>query len=202
MLLFSPTSRDINPVNQIERCLVSGLSGSVCSEDSLIMVVPPARAAFVPWKKSSTVVIPLYGIWKWVWTSMPPGITIFPLASMVFTPPGTIRLSPICLARQWNNWQLKKKSQEKHWFFKVTPKSCCFQARQIGVYTKLFLLTQTYLRRTMWCHLGVKSMDCWCLEYMWLIFLPNYFHCFFRLVFFLWCGIILGHVMRSVKYDY
>lgn len=62
-----------------------------------IMVVPPARAALDPWVKSSTVVVPRYGIWKWVWMSMPPGITIFPWASMVFTPPGTIRLSPICL---------------------------------------------------------------------------------------------------------
>ena len=66
---------------------------------SPIMVVPPARAAFEPWVKSSTVVVPRYGIWKWVWMSMPPGITILPWASMVFTPPGTIRLSPICLLR-------------------------------------------------------------------------------------------------------
>lgn len=65
-----------------------------------IMVVPPARAAFDPWAKSSTVVVPRYGIWKWVWMSIPPGITIFPLASMVFTPPGTIRLSPICLSSE------------------------------------------------------------------------------------------------------
>lgn len=68
-----------------------------CSSSSPIMVVPPARAALEPWLKSSTVVVPRYGIWKWVWMSMPPGITIFPLASMVFTPPGTMRLSPICL---------------------------------------------------------------------------------------------------------
>lgn len=70
-----------------------------CLWHLLIMVVPPARAAFVPWKKSSTAVIPLYGICRRVWTSIPPGITIFPLASMVLTPPGTMRLSPICLIR-------------------------------------------------------------------------------------------------------
>ncbi len=74
------------------------LCGWVLLQPLPIMVVPPARAAFDPWAKSSTVVVPRYGIWKWVWMSMPPGITIFPLASMVFTPPGTIRLSPICLS--------------------------------------------------------------------------------------------------------
>lgn len=65
------------------------------------MVVPPARAAFVPWKKSSEEVIPWSGIWKRVWTSMPPGITIRPWASIVFTPPGTMRFSPICLSKKF-----------------------------------------------------------------------------------------------------
>ena len=78
-------------------CCQCHMGGWLSQQHLPIMVVPPARAAFDPWAKSSTVVVPRYGIWKWVWISMPPGITIFPLASMVLTPPGTIRLSPICL---------------------------------------------------------------------------------------------------------
>lgn len=62
------------------------------------MVVPPVSAARVPWEKSSAAVMPRSGIWKRVWTSMPPGMTIWPWASIVFTPPGTIRFSPICLS--------------------------------------------------------------------------------------------------------
>jgi hypothetical protein len=65
--------------------------------DSLIIVVPPANAALVPWKKSSAEVIPWEGFCRYVLTSIPPGMTIRPLASMVFTPPGTIKFSPICL---------------------------------------------------------------------------------------------------------
>lgn len=65
--------------------------------NSLIIVVPPASAALVPWKKSSAAVIPWEGFCRYVLTSMPPGMTIRPLASIVFTPPGTIKFSPICL---------------------------------------------------------------------------------------------------------
>lgn len=61
------------------------------------MVVPPARAALVPWQKSSAGVMPKTGICSLVWTSMPPGRTSRPCASMVLMPPGTMRFSPICL---------------------------------------------------------------------------------------------------------
>lgn len=46
--------------------------------DSRIMVVPPARAALVPWQKSSAGVMPRTGICSRVWTSMPPGRTNSP----------------------------------------------------------------------------------------------------------------------------
>lgn len=71
------------------------------THDSLIIVVPPASAALVPWKKSSAAVIPWQGFCRYVLTSIPPGMTMRPLASTVFTPPGTIKFSPICL--QVNN---------------------------------------------------------------------------------------------------
>ena len=61
------------------------------------MVVPPARAALVPWQKSSAGVMPRTGICSLVWTSTPPGKTIRPWASIVLMPPGTMRFSPICL---------------------------------------------------------------------------------------------------------
>ena len=64
---------------------------------SHIMVVPPARAALVPWQKSSAGVMPRTGISSRVWTSTPPGRTSRPWASMVLMPPGTMRFSPICL---------------------------------------------------------------------------------------------------------
>lgn len=95
--LTAPEQGDPHSLSEEEK------SPALLEEESrhlLIMVVPPAKAALVPWKKSSADVIPCSGIWKRVWTSIPPGITILPWASMVFTPPGTIRFSPICLGKE------------------------------------------------------------------------------------------------------
>lgn len=64
---------------------------------SHIMVVPPARAALVPWQKSSAGVMPRTGICSLVCTSTPPGRTSRPWASIALTPPGMMRFSPICL---------------------------------------------------------------------------------------------------------
>ena len=50
---------------------------------STIVVVPPCAAAIVPDSKSSAEVVPPNGMSRWVWTSMPPGSTYFPVASMV-----------------------------------------------------------------------------------------------------------------------
>src|SRR3954447_3313015 len=49
---------------------------------STIVVVPPNAAARVPVSKSSLANVPPKGSFMWVWTSMPPGITHLPLASM------------------------------------------------------------------------------------------------------------------------
>lgn len=48
-----------------------------------MVVVPPAIEALVPMKKSSGETIPWNEISKWVCGSIPPGITNFPLASMI-----------------------------------------------------------------------------------------------------------------------
>ena len=45
------------------------------------VVVPPWAAASVPVSKSSAEVVPPNGMSRWVWTSMPPGITSLPEAS-------------------------------------------------------------------------------------------------------------------------
>ena len=47
------------------------------------VVVPPWAAAMVPLSKSSAEVVPPNGMSRWVCTSMPPGITSLPEASMV-----------------------------------------------------------------------------------------------------------------------
>jgi len=41
----------------------------------MIDVVPPNAAAIVPDSKSSADVVPPNGMSRWVWQSMPPGIT-------------------------------------------------------------------------------------------------------------------------------
>ena len=46
------------------------------------VVVPPWAAAIVPVSKSSAEVVPPKGMSRWVWTSMPPGITSLPEASI------------------------------------------------------------------------------------------------------------------------
>ena len=45
------------------------------------VVVPPWAAAMVPVSKSSAEVVPPNGMSRWVWTSMPPGMTSLPEAS-------------------------------------------------------------------------------------------------------------------------
>ena len=50
---------------------------------STIVVVPPWAAAFVPLSKVSLAKVPPKGSSKWVWASMPPGTTYFPVASIV-----------------------------------------------------------------------------------------------------------------------
>ncbi len=42
---------------------------------SMIIVLPPAKPAAVPVKKSSLVVVPMKGSSIWVCGSMPPGMT-------------------------------------------------------------------------------------------------------------------------------
>ncbi len=48
------------------------------------VVVPPKAAARVPVSKSSALVVPPKGMSRWVCTSMPPGMTMQPLASINF----------------------------------------------------------------------------------------------------------------------
>ena len=48
-----------------------------------MQVVPPNAAAIVPVSKSSVDVVPPNGMSRWVWTSMPPGMTYWPDASIV-----------------------------------------------------------------------------------------------------------------------
>jgi hypothetical protein len=50
---------------------------------STIDVVPPKAAARVPVSKSSFANVPPKGSFMWVWTSMPPGMTYLPVASIV-----------------------------------------------------------------------------------------------------------------------
>src|SRR5215472_13355144 len=53
---------------------------------STMLVVPPNAAARVPVSKSSAEVVPPNGMSRWVWTSMPPGITYIPAASITAAP--------------------------------------------------------------------------------------------------------------------
>lgn len=74
-----------------------GCSMVTSHADSLIMVVPPASAALVPCRKSSMGRTPREGFIRQVLTSIPPGITMRPLASITLIPSGTTRFSPTCL---------------------------------------------------------------------------------------------------------
>ena len=47
-----------------------------------MVVVPPCAAAIVPDSKSSADVVPPNGMSRCVWTSMPPGKHVLPVASM------------------------------------------------------------------------------------------------------------------------
>ena len=49
----------------------------------MIEVVPPNAAARVPVSKVSLANVPPNGSSMWVWTSMPPGMTYLPVASIV-----------------------------------------------------------------------------------------------------------------------
>lgn len=60
----------------------------------MMVVVPPARPAAVPVKKSSAVTVPIKGRFMWVCGSIPPGITYWPLASMTVADAGASRFSP------------------------------------------------------------------------------------------------------------
>ena len=62
----------------------------------MILVVPPAKPAAVPVKKSSAATVPMKGSCMWVCGSMPPGITYCPPASIVCAPAGASRSSPTC----------------------------------------------------------------------------------------------------------
>ena len=48
----------------------------------MMLVVPPQAAARVPVSKVSIAAVPPKGSSMWVWASIPPGITYFPVASM------------------------------------------------------------------------------------------------------------------------
>ena len=55
----------------------------VCTAKSTIVVVPPQAAARLPVSNVSAAKVPPKGSSMWVCTSMPPGITSFPDASIV-----------------------------------------------------------------------------------------------------------------------
>src|SRR5450759_2178826 len=61
----------------------------VWAAKSMIVVVPPWAAAFEPLSKVSLANVPPTGSSMWVWTSMPPGTTYFPVASSVAPATGT-----------------------------------------------------------------------------------------------------------------
>ena len=65
---------------------------------STMVVVPPWAAATVPLSKSSAEVVPPNGMSRWVWTSMPPGITSFPRASTTVSA-GVFRPWPMVVMR-------------------------------------------------------------------------------------------------------
>src|SRR6266542_5355533 len=74
----------LGPAFSCQRC------AAVCSDSpksgtakSMIVVVPPQAAAAVPEAKSSEEKVPPNGISMWVWTSIPPGMTRRPPASMM-----------------------------------------------------------------------------------------------------------------------
>lgn len=58
----------------MRKASISGCCGSGITK-SMMLVVPPARPAAVPLKKSSAAIVPMKGSCMWVCGSMPPGIT-------------------------------------------------------------------------------------------------------------------------------
>ena len=74
-------------------CHLSRVASSVvplaCTAKSMIVVVPPCAAAFVPVSKVSAENVPPNGISMCVCASMPPGITYLPLASMRMSASGS-----------------------------------------------------------------------------------------------------------------
>ena len=63
---------------------------------SITDVVPPCAAADVPVRKSSADIVPPKGMSRCVCTSMPPGMTIWPAASIVRSA-GTGRSRAMCV---------------------------------------------------------------------------------------------------------
>ena len=63
----------------------------------MIIVVPPAKPAAVPVKKSSLATVPMKGSSMCVCGSMPPGMTYWPPASTTRAPAGASRSAPIAL---------------------------------------------------------------------------------------------------------
>src|ERR1051326_158990 len=67
-------------------CQVSSVSRSApplgCTAKATTDVVPPQAAARVPVSKSSAENVPPNGMSRWVCTSMPPGMTYLPVASI------------------------------------------------------------------------------------------------------------------------
>src|SRR6478735_8182476 len=61
------------------------LCPTLCTAKSTMVVVPPQAAARVPVSKVSEAEVPPNGSSMWVWTSTPPGITYFPVASMTLS---------------------------------------------------------------------------------------------------------------------
>ncbi len=72
-----PSAFDIQVSHALRR-----LSPRSWTAKSTIVVVPPWAAAMVPVSKSSDATVPPNGRSMWVWTSMPPGMTRRPLASI------------------------------------------------------------------------------------------------------------------------
>src|SRR5215831_13850608 len=80
-------------------CQVSRVSRSEaplgCTAKSISDVVPPQAAARVPVSKSSAENVPPNGMSRWVCTSMPPGMTYLPVASIDRSGPRPAK-DPVC----------------------------------------------------------------------------------------------------------
>ena len=69
----------------------------------MIVVVPPQAAARVPVSNVSADMVPPKGISMWVWTSMPPGMTYLPVASISLSATMPAAAAPRArTARRWS----------------------------------------------------------------------------------------------------